>query len=423
MPPESSPTNSRPQSQPKPELRTAAALPPRLTACEKADLQRLTPSQRFAKNGYAVVTHRLLDIHRKISGHAQQILVQEIIHATFGAKDNPEWALIKLRHLEAKSRYGRKAFETAADDAADRGLIERLKRGRSWLMKVVPEDWDSVPDYIPAPPPVLVLVEGGRQRDPMSGRFVLGAKRPVAMSDLHIADPAQCRFVQDVETLSPVEVSLNVSENGLISVVVRDVEKATLSPASAPKVHRLFASELTPIFLKTFEKTPDDAIIAEIVKFTRGAPPEKLLERIEEKRRTGALKSPGLVLELARDVGKAWVAGTKLRAAAEHEETERVRRRSAAAAPRIVVPLDPAKRWDRIRAALAGIISAETYSNWFERTRQISETADSSIIEAPDGHTISFVGEEFASTIEDICKQLGEPTDIVWTVAPGESHL
>jgi hypothetical protein len=75
--------------------------------------------------------------------------------------------------LAAKSRYGRKAFELAADDAAERGLIERSKLGRCWRMKVVPEDWHSVADYVPPPEPPLILIPGVRQRYPVSDRFYL----------------------------------------------------------------------------------------------------------------------------------------------------------------------------------------------------------------------------------------------------------
>jgi hypothetical protein len=312
-------------------------LRPRLGEDEKRRLQTLSPSNRFAKDGgYAMVPHRILNIQCKVSGHAQLILIQAIIHATFGAPNNPEWALMKLTSLAAKSRYGRKAFELAADDAAKRGLIERCKHGRCWFMKVVPEDWDSVADYVPPHEPPLILIQGGRQRDPVSGRFYLD--RRVAMSELHVADPAACQFELVIKTAMPVDVSLEVQKYGLISVVVSDSgTSATPSedaktPASAPKVHRLFTSALTPIFLKTFKKTPDSALISQIVALVAGAPPEMLLERIEEKCAAGTLKSPGLVLNLARDVGVAWRGGAELRAAAELDQAERDDARASAEA-------------------------------------------------------------------------------------------
>jgi hypothetical protein len=316
---------------PQTQATSAATLPARLSIEAKARLQALTPSQRFEKGGYAIVTHRIQRIHNKVSGHAQMILIEEIIHETFGKKGNPEWAQISLRGLAEKSRYGRKAYQLALDDAVDRGLVERKKGGKFWYVKTVPEDWDSVPDYVSAPPPELMLIEGGRQHDPVTGRFTIGENQILAMRDLPVEDPAGCRFQRVMKTPLPLDVSLDVHASGLVSVVVSDAVSASSSlaktPQQEPTVLLLFACELAPIFLQQFNKVPDPALLSEIVQLCGGAHPQMLVERIEQKIKAGKLKSSGLVLELARDVGNAWRAREQLRVAAEQEQAERERRR------------------------------------------------------------------------------------------------
>ena len=79
-------------------------LPPPLTDEVKARLQAMPPPIRFEKGGYACVPHTILKIAKKVSGHAQHILVEAIIHATFGAKGNPEVAPISLNELGSQDR-------------------------------------------------------------------------------------------------------------------------------------------------------------------------------------------------------------------------------------------------------------------------------------------------------------------------------
>src|ERR1700722_714126 len=99
-------------------------LQPPLSTEAKARIQAIKPSERF-KAGWTPVPHEILMISKKVSGHVQHILLDAVIHATFGAVGNPEFALIKLADLARKSRYTRQAFHLAMEDAVGRGLIER----------------------------------------------------------------------------------------------------------------------------------------------------------------------------------------------------------------------------------------------------------------------------------------------------------
>ena len=70
-----------------------------------------------------------------IRGHVQAILIT----ATLSGTKSHEWTLINLSRLASKSGYTRKAFQLALNDAVVRGLMERKKLGKFWLMKVAPK--------------------------------------------------------------------------------------------------------------------------------------------------------------------------------------------------------------------------------------------------------------------------------------------
>lgn len=291
----------------------------RLTPEAEARLQATPVAERFAPlGGFAMVPHLLNSIHRKVSGHVQAILVQEIIHATFGAVGNPEWALISFARLETKSRYTRKAYQLALEDAVARGLVRRQRKGKHWTAKVVPEDWTKTLDYTWLPNPA-----GTPTARDAKGRFCLGST-PLPILDELLAgvDPKTAAMVAVIETSMPVAITLEVAESGVVSVVARDASE----PAKSPKVRLdfttvrplfAFREVLDPIFLDLFRKIPDDFLLAQIAELCDGAPPSWLVDRIAEKVAAGSYKHSGLVLDLARDVGAAWRAEAAARAAHE----------------------------------------------------------------------------------------------------------
>ena len=329
------------------------ALPALLTEERVAELEAMKPTDRFAQigmGGWTPTPNCLLEHHDKFSGHVQSILAQEIARWTWGHERGAhDWALIKFPPLAKKSGYTAKAFELALNDAFDRGLIRRKKEGRHWLCKIVPEDLKSVKPYDrggnPSPVP------NGAARDE-AGRYCLGTK-PLTMSELFAGVPVEAtaaRFVSDVQTSRPVDVTLTVARDGIVSVLVRDAAPEVPEGSVLHKtgthfatVRHLFASfhtVLDPIFLKLFRKVPDDAILGQIVPLCEGAPPEMLAARIAQKIAIGAFKSSGLVTELAKDVGLAWRAEST-KQEADEAEARIERERQAAAQERWLVERCP----------------------------------------------------------------------------------
>jgi hypothetical protein len=305
-----------------------AKRPAPLTAEAEARAQALSPSDRFAKiGGYAPVPHLIQDISTKVSGHVQHILLDAVIHATFGAPGNPEYARVRLSELATKSPYTRQAFRFAAEDAVERGLLKRQRQGKSWAFKTVPENWASIPDYVNARNPM-----GTDTPRDISGRYCLHGG-PVRMSELWDGMPGEmgtAEFVERLETKADVEVRLEVERAGQISIIVLDRQpvitespklRSDLSTDAAPESPKLrsdlsnasterqrLASVLDPIFLKQFGKVPDKPFLNEIIMVCGGAPVDLLLKRIADKVARGAIKSSGLILHLAADAHAAWHA-------------------------------------------------------------------------------------------------------------------
>jgi hypothetical protein len=324
------------------------ALPAPLGAEEIAKLEAQKPTDRFAAvGGWSPSPNLLLEHHNKFSGHVQSILAQEIVRWTFGHERGVhEWALIKFGPLAKRSGYTAKAFELALNEGSDktknRLLFRRLKEGRHWLCKIVPEDLKSVARYDRGGNPSPVPYPAGRDE---AGRFTL-SKTPIPMSELFAGVPveaAAAQFVSDVQTSRPVDVALAVALDGVVSVLVRDAaptvpegsvlaKESIKTPTHFATVRSLFASYhavLDPIFLELFKKVPDKALLTEILALSDGAPAEMLGARIDEKIAAGSFKASGLVLGLARDLGEAWRLDASLRqeakriATVDGEERER----------------------------------------------------------------------------------------------------
>jgi hypothetical protein len=80
-----------------------------------------------------------------------------------------------------------------------------------------------------------------------------------------------------------------------------------------------------------------------------------------------------------------------------------------------VEPLDETKRWDRVRSALQGRLTPESYENWFARSRQVVEMSSSAIVVFPDADVAEYVKGEYQSLIVDVCCQMGEPSEFTFT--------
>ena len=78
-------------------------------------------------------------------------------------------------------------------------------------------------------------------------------------------------------------------------------------------------------------------------------------------------------------------------------------------------PLDPARRWDRIRQALKARLTPESYENWFAYTSQAQETADSTtVVTRGDHEEVEFLTSEYTALLTKVCIEIGEPSLIHW---------
>lgn len=121
--------------------------------------------------------------------------------------------------------------------------------------------------------------------------------------------------------------------------------------------------------------------------------------------------STGLLLVLADDARAGWKAREALNREAAHMITRAIEKR-ATAPPR--PPLNKALRWDRIRSILRERLAEVVYANWFEASRQITETKEATIIEVPDEVVARFVEDEYGPLLARVCLELGEPAVFGW---------
>ena len=119
----------------------------------------------------------------------------------------------------------------------------------------------------------------------------------------------------------------------------------------------------------------------------------------------------GLLLVLADDARATWKAREALNREAAHMITRAIEKRATAPPRR---PLNKALRWDRIRSILRERLAEVVYANWFEASRQITETKEATIIEVPDEVVARFVQDEYGPLLSRVCLELGEPAVFDW---------
>src|SRR5882672_7551452 len=63
--------------------------------------------------------------------------------------------------------------------------------------------------------------------------------------------------------------------------------------------------------------------------------------------------------------------------------------------------------WDLIKQALERKLSTESFENWIARTQFSRVDGRTIIVNVPDGHTVSFLQEEYSQQIDSLARSLG----------------
>src|SRR6266581_4353139 len=69
--------------------------------------------------------------------------------------------------------------------------------------------------------------------------------------------------------------------------------------------------------------------------------------------------------------------------------------------------------WDLIKQALEQKLSTESFENWISRTQFSRVEGRTIVVSVPDGHTASFLQEEYSQQIDSLARSLGLGIDRV----------
>jgi len=399
-----------------------------------------------------------------LSGLLQSNLIYWISRKTVGDEKRPEWARISITQLaQLCGGVERKSVATALADLLKRQIIaapvrEGCAANTPKMYKLCPENWRKAKPYTPEVDAELLTlakqVEAGWadseidvEEDDIEMRRltrveVAPGKRskpqPVAMP-VKGAEPFMVRVVYHSEFDEPMAFRARSGKNGRLQVtacrpasnVVWGAEGAEekAKACSRPQPHGAQASEentelaryrvyLNATMLDLWETAKDERFIQAVFGAADGAPLEALHNQVaikfkrgqgETTFRTEARKhQPGLLINLASDAARAF----KLRQQTEKERTDQM---PPVEASKPAEPLDPNRRWDRIRRELQKRLPLVSYENWFAYTWQIDETAElMTVVLNADQDTVEFLMQEYAPLIAEICNAIHEPPAIQW---------
>ena len=439
--------------------RAAAATPKRtLPVVNTGHKDAIRAYTRYTYDYDFLATHK--DGKPMLSGLLQSNLIYWISRKTVGDEKRPEWARISITQLaQLCGGVERKSVATALADLLKRGIIaapvrEGCAANTPKMYKLCPENWRRAKPYTPEVDADLLAlakaVENGWAEDAAAEvddvpepaaetRVVEPGKwsrpHPVAMP-VKGAEPFMVRVVYHSEFDEPIAFRARSGKNGRLqvtacrptaNVVWGDEEKA--NACSRPQPHGAEASEentelaryrvyLNTTMLDLWETAKDEGFIQAVFKAADGAPLEALRNQVAIKFkarqgetifRTEALKhQPGLLVSLAADAARAF----KLRQQTETRRDEEMPRAEARKPPE---PLNPARRWDRIRQQLQKRLTPESYGNWFAYTWQVEETPESItvVVHGPQAE-VEFLIDEYTPLLMEICDELREPRRIDW---------
>jgi hypothetical protein len=387
------------------------------------------------------------------SGVVQQNVLYWIERKTLGDPARPEWARVSITALaQLLGGVERKTVAVALADLIKRGIIavpdrEGCAANAPKMYKLTPEKWRDAPPYSPALDEELLAlakkVEAGwaarRQDDedededePIEvkpGRVSRPRELAMPVKD---AEPFKVRIVYNTEFDVPMSFRARAGRNGRLQVTAcrpRIEGKEKANPCSRTQPHGAttfeeskglfeYSQYLSTLVLDLWGTAPDEAFVKLCFDAAAGAPVGVFANQVKVRfrhaqgaetfQREARKHQPGLLVKLAEQAART-------HAAHRQREKETANKMPTVEPQRRREPLDAAKRWDRIRRALQTRITPESYSNWFERTSQLTETASAVMVEVEGGQdAIDLISSEYSPLLSKVCMELGEPETIVW---------
>lgn len=404
---------------------------------------------------------RTKDGKQMFSGLVQSNLVYWIERRTLGDPARPEWARLSISALAQLVGADRKNVAVALADLIERGIVavpdrDGCAKNAPKMYKLTPEKWRDAPPYsAPVDEDLLALakkVEAGWAADAIEDEEArhgrqdedededqpvevkpgkVSQPRQLAMPVKGNAEPFIVRMVYHSEFDEPMQFRARAGRNGRLQVTAcrpRSSEgetRANTYGSAHPHGASTFEENkglseyrqyLSTLVLDLWGTAPDEAFVKLIFDAAAGAPVEvfanqvnlkfRLSQGVETYQREAKKHQPGLLKNLAAQAARTDAARRSTKGARPVPDTAPQRRPE---------PLDPAKRWDRIRAALQTRLAPESYHNWFAYTRQMTETASSLIVEVEAGHeAIALITSEYTALLTKVCTGLGEPETIIW---------
>lgn len=409
--------------------------------------QRIQPIREGAEDGIRGFTkqpheYEYLVTGNKLSGLLQSNLLYWIGRNTWGKANRPEWARLSITELaKLCGEVERKSVATALADLLERGIIAAPDRNgcaanTPKMYKLCPENWRKAPSYKPPVDPELVKlakqVEAGWQADAEEDehpeRIVAPGKssKPMTVAlPRKDAEPFPVRIVYYCEFDEPVSFRARPGRNGRLNVTACR-PAATAPPCSPAQLHTFanpsppveentelarYRAYLFPLVMNLWDTGTDEAFIRSVFELAAGAPLETFQDQVALKfpnPKEARKHKPGLLRNLAAQAAKTHAVRQEL-------EKERLRKMPVIEPQTPPEPLDLTRRWDRIRQELKARLTPESYENWFARTRQIQQDADSmTVVANGDNQEADFIVDEYTNLIREICAKLNEPSLIIW---------
>jgi len=408
--------------------------------------QRLQPIREGAEDGIRGFTkqpheYEYLVTGNKLSGLVQSNLIYWIGRYTWGKPTRPEWARLSITELaKLCGDVEPKSAATAMADLLERGIVAARDRNgcaanTPKMYKLCPENWRKAPAYDHKSPINLAQkIEAGWEaeaaKEAESERVVKPGQnsRPITVAlPVKDAKPFPVRIVYYCECDEPISFRTRPGRNGRLNVTAcrpGGIEKA--KPCSPPQLHEFaprsplaeantelarYRAYLFPLVMNLWDTGTDEAFIRSVFELAAGAPLETFQDQVALKfpnPKEARKHKPGLLRNLAAQAAKTHAVRQEL-------EKERVRKMPVVEPQTPPEPLDPARRWDRIRQALKARLTPESYENWFAYTSQAQETADSTtVVTRGDHEEVEFLTSEYTALLTKVCIEIGEPSLIHW---------
>jgi hypothetical protein len=399
-----------------------------------ASIERGIEPRAFVKTppeyDYLATTKKDADGVRRpmLSGLLQSNLIHWIGRRTFGHPDRPEWTTQSARQLAALTGSDSKNVAGALADLIARKIIacrgETDAANARKQYRLTPEHWKTARPYSPALDEdraerlrLSKVIERGWDPALHSEETVQpGAKsRPVNVAvPVKSAEPFGLKIVYHSELENAISFKARAARNGTLNVTacLPAAKQAMVPIPTRGEANTEFAryrDYLFPLVLNLWSTATDEAFVRRVFEAAAGAPLETFQDQVSLKfpHASEARKhKPGLLRNLAEQAAKTHRARQAM-------EKESLSKMPIPAPQKPPAPLDPARRWDRIRRELQDRLSAESYDNWFARTRQLDETPAYTVV-AVDASALVLIRDEYAQLIADICARLGEPASITW---------